>query len=311
MAKWILRFKKVILISATCLVAQSCLPKPETRVTTHAKVSARSDGSIINWSLTSSDITKPQGLFLIAHGSGCSPALRSSNVQQLIDKTSSLAILTIEKYGVKPSDAPNNPMEDCSDTYFENHTVSQRINDALTVLKDVKNDGLWNGELVLFGGSEGGAVVSILSHMVPETDAVVVFSTGTGIRLSDMILSIMPPSAVAEAKEEFSRIRDNPDSNTLWSGNTYKWWADIMDRTLSNDLLKGSAPVLLVHGTLDRGTPVNAARATQDAFKQANDDRLTYWELENRGHQMKDSSGVSHMSEVLDDVILWVSEQIE
>lgn len=311
MDKWVSKFKKVVLIVATCLIAQSCSIESDLEITTYAKESSRLDGSIIYWSLTSSSITEPQGLFLIAQGSGCSPALNSANVQQLIDKTSSLGILTIDKYGVSPSDAPNNPMVDCSETYFENHTVSQRVNDAITVLRDLQNDGLWNGELALFGGSEGGAVVSVLSHMVPETDAVVVFSTGTGIPLSDMILSIMPPTAVAEAKQEFTRIRNNPNSNTLWNGNTYKWWADIMDRTLSDDLLKGGAPVLLIHGTLDKGTPVNAARATQDAFEQANNDRLTYWELEDRGHQMKDSTGISYMSEVLDDVTLWLSEQLK
>ena len=51
--------------------------------------------------------------------------------------------------------------------------------DQLTILST-----FWD---VLFGGSEGGDVVSILSHRILETDAVIVFSTGTGVPLSHMI----------------------------------------------------------------------------------------------------------------------------
>lgn len=304
-----LKYGTLVLMAIMAL--QSCALKDQAVPSVHSGESGRLDGSTIYWSLTPPRTKHSKGILLIAQGSGCAPALTSSNVQQLIAKTTNLSVLTVEKYGVKPDDTPNNPMVDCSDVFFDHHTVSQRVADVIAVLEQLKNDDVWNGELALFGGSEGGAVVSILSHKVKETDAVVVFSTGTGIPLSEMILQIIPPPAVAETREQFIRIRENPQSIKKWSGNTFKWWADIMDTRLSDELLKSKAPVLIVHGAHDKTAPINSARATQMAFTQANDGRLTYWELNDRGHQMKDSEGISHMSSVLDDVSDWITKQIK
>ena len=300
-----------ILILAISMTLLSCAPKEQISPNVRSGESLRHDGSTIYWSLSSSNTDHPKGILLIAQGSGCASALTSSNVQQLMSKTTDLSVLIIEKYGVKPDDAPNNPMEDCSDTFFEHHTVSQRVDDAVSVLDQLSDDGDWNGKLALFGGSEGGAVVSILSHKVEETDAVIVFSTGTGTPLSEMILQIIPPTAVPETREQFTHIRANPQSTEKWGGNTFKWWADIMDTQLSDELLISKAPVLIVHGVLDKNAPVSSARATKSAFLKANDTRLTYWELDDRGHQMKDAQGISHMSSVLDDVSNWIGEQIK
>jgi len=301
--------KLITLGVITCVLCLSCSSQKQSTENAVAHETMRENGSVIHWSLTSA-ITKPaQGVLLIAQGSGCSPALSSPNVQLLIEKTPSLNVLTIEKYGVRPSDSAKRSPDKCPEAYSRNHTISQRVDDAVIVLKELRGSGALTGKLVLFGGSEGGAVVSILSRKIPEVDAVVVFSTGTGIPLSKMIL---PPES-AEFKDEFEKefalIRANPNSHKMWSGNSYKWWADAMDRRLSDDLLASKAPILLVRGTLDKTTPISADHATKAAFEEVNDTRLTYWELEDRGHQMRDSNGVSHMTDVLDNVSNWISEQ--
>ncbi len=304
-----------ILAISALMVLQSCAVKDDTIPSAYVSSvnlgeSIRDDGSRIYWSLTSPSTGASKGILYVAQGSGCAPASTSTNVQMLLAKTTKLSVLTVEKYGVNPDDNPSNPMQECSDMFFAHHTISQRVADVTTVLGQLSKAGNWNGDLALFGGSEGGAVVSILSHEIKETDAVVVFSTGTGTPLSEMILQIILPSAVKETGEQFIHMRANPQSLEKWSGNTFKWWVDIMDTRLSDALLMSNSPILIVHGVLDTNAPVSSARATKAAFVDAGDGRLTYWELDDRGHQMKDSEGTSHMSSALDDVSDWITEQI-
>ncbi len=311
LSRWISELKLITLCMMTCVLGLSCSSQKPWNENSTAHETMRTDGSIIHWTLTSA-VTRPaQGVLLIAQGSGCSPALSSPNVQLLIEKVPNLHVLTIEKYGVRPNDPANRSRDKCPDAYSRNHTISQRVDDAMIVLKKLRSEGGLTDKLGLFGGSEGGAVVSILSRKIPEADAVVVFSTGTGIPLSKMILPPEYAEFKDEFEKEFSLIRANPNSHKIWSGNSYKWWADVMDRKLSDDLLASKAPILIVRGILDKTTPISADHATKAAFDAANDTRLTYWELEDRGHHMKDSEGVSHMSDVLEDVSDWISEQIE
>lgn len=273
--------------------------------------SDRADGSVIFWSLDNGMAGRPQGLVLIAQGSGCDSPLANDNVQLLGSMIDELMILTIEKYGVKPGDAPADPIDGCSAEYFANNTISQRVDDALQVLAELRTRQIWNGDLVLFGGSAGGVVVSMLSTRVPETDAVVVFSAGAGQTLAESIPQVVPPSVAVILEQQFERIRLNPDSIEVLSGNSFRWWSDILDRRPVDDLLASTAPVLVVQGTLDQSSPVASARVTRDAFEAAGDARLTYWELEGLDHQMVDPSGTSHMPEVLGDVVQWISSQLD
>ncbi|MEM9738667.1 MAG: hypothetical protein AAF829_02280 [Pseudomonadota bacterium] len=273
-------------------------------------ISKRSDGSIIEWRLENARPEASNKILLIAQGSGCAPARSSANVDLLANIATGFATLTIEKYGVSVDDAPANSSEDCTETYFMNHTVSQRVADARTVLADLAEDGLWNGALYLFGGSEGGAVVSILSQAETETDAVAVFSTGTGLTMAEFFPMVVPPPVAARMQDIFDAVRANPDAEGIAGGNSYRWWADILDRRLSDDLLQSTAPILLVHGVNDRSAPVASARSTRDAFATAaQSSRLTYWELEDRDHAMIDQNGQSHMADVLRDVVEWLEQR--
>jgi len=272
--------------------------------------SVRTDGSTIHWSLDNSLVGQAQDLVLIAQGSGCDSPLANENVQLLGSIFDELMVLTIEKYGVKPGDAPVDPIEDCSAEYYANNTISQRVDDAVQVLEELQSRQIWNGDLALFGGSSGGAVVSILSARLPDTDAVVVFSAGAGQTLAESITQIVPQGVAAMLEQQFDRVGSDPDSIEILSGNSFRWWADIMDRRVSDDLLVSSAPILVVQGTLDRSSPVASARATRDAFEAAGDTRLTYWELEGLDHHMVDTSGASHMPETLNAVVQWISDQL-
>jgi len=273
--------------------------------------SVRADGSTINWHLDNVPGDRPAGLVLVAQGSGCASTITNPNIELLASTFADLLVLTIEKYGVEPGNAPADPIEDCSAAYYANNTISQRVDDAEQVLAELHAEGIWNGDLALFGGSSGGPVVAMLGARLPETDAIVVFSAGAGLTLAETIPEVVPPPVAATIQEQFDRIRQEPDSLEVMSGNSFRWWADIMDHRPVDDLLAASAPVLLVHGTLDESSPVASARATRDAFAAAGDDRLTYWELQGLDHQMVDTSGTSQMGRVLDSVADWMSGQLQ
>ncbi len=276
-----------------------------------ADMTARADGSWIHWTLSNAAPDRPNRVVLIAQGSGCSPARSSPSVAMLAEILSDYAVLTVEKFGVTPADGPTERLEDCSDAYLENHTVSQRVADVAAVLQDLKERRLFDGDLVLFGGSEGGAVVSVLAHEAAEADAVVVLSTGTGLTMAEFLPLVAPPPAMEQMRAAFDGIRSDPDATGVLGGVSYDWWRDVLDRRFSDDLLKAAIPVLLIHGARDKSAPVEAARATRDAFVAAGQEhRLTYWEFENRDHAMVDPQGRPHMGEVLTQVRGWIGQQM-
>lgn len=300
---------RTIALSTVILVCGGCQDATETQSININGSTERADTSQIAWTIENLQESKSNKILLIAQGSGCAPARTSPNITLMAKAASNYATLTVEKYGVKITDAPKNPYADCSAALFENHTITQRVSDVQAVLSDIKSQGILNDELVLFGGSEGGAVVSILSHEVAEADAVVVFSTGTGMTMAEFFPMVVPPTLAAEMQTVFDTLRANPVAEGMAAGNSYKWWADILDRRLSDDLLKSKIPILLVHGENDQSGPVESARATRDAFAAADEaDRLTYWELQNRDHQMIDSVGESHMQETLTDIVGWIED---
>ncbi len=273
----------------------------------------RPDGSDIAWTLSNALRDHANPVVLVAHGSGCAPARSSASVDLMtaLFEESGYAVLTVEKYGVSRQDTPDDAIDGCSPRHVQTHTVSRRVADVEIVLDTLRAQRLFDDDLILFGGSEGGAVVSVLSRRVQDADAVVVLSTGTGLTLAEFFPMVVPPSVAARMQAKFEEIRRDRRAKGILGGVSYQWWRDSLDRRLSDDLLASDSPVLLVHGENDRSAPVETARATRDAFWAAGDaGRLTYWELPDRDHAMVDPHGVSHMRNVLERVRRWMSDRM-
>jgi len=269
------------------------------------QTSERADDSPIHWSIEHPESGGKRGLLLIAQGSGCLPAIQNPVVARAGSVAPGFSTLLVEKYGVSHGDRPENPMNDCSEEFFAHHTVSQRADDVALVIGDLKKSDWWNGKLVLFGGSEGGAVVARLAPRL-QPDAVVVFSSGLGESLATSLPRVIPPEAAKMADAEFAEARNNPHSTERWGGNSYRWWADIVDDVLVNHLLKTEVPVLLVQGARDQFAPVESGRATRDAYRAASRCELTYWELPDYDHFMTDSDGNNHREEVFSRISAWI-----
>lgn len=268
----------------------------------------RADGSRIDWFLDRRGAAGPQGLLVLAQGSGCASVTTNRNLEAAKGLLPEFAVVTVEKYGVSPGDAPASP-DDCSPAFFAHHTVSQRVSDYAAVVRHLRSQPWWNGQLVLFGGSEGGAVVQILAGEI-DPSAAVVFSAATGIPFRDSFVQVIPPPMAAEASAQLARARADPLSAQVWGGNSYRWWADIADRPLWEDALKSKGPLLVIQGARDGSNPVGSARALRDRFTAAGRCNLTYREYADYDHGMVDEAGVPHLPEVLAAASGWIRARL-
>ncbi len=262
----------------------------------------RPDGSGIEFRLAG-PATRGRGpMLLMLQGSGCESVDRNPRLPWMAARLAPRhAVVTIEKYGV----ARGADGEGCSAEYWRRNTLQQRVADALQVIAAVRHQGWWNGELVLFGGSEGGAVAAMLAPLVPETRAVVIWSSGIGLPIGDMIRSALPPAMAEEAVRVFAEARANPTGERQWAGASYRWWADSVDLVPARGLLDMAAPVLIIHGTRDASAPVASARAARDLLAGGRTP-VVYREYEGYDHFMIDASGVDRRAEVLAAAADWL-----
>jgi len=261
-------------------------------------------GPDIDWYLDRQVPSARQGILVIAQGSGCGSVVNNRNVEGAKSLLPGFAVVTVEKYGVAPGAVQKGP-QDCSPLFWANHTVSQREQDYRAVIDRVRTEPWWNGQLVLFGGSEGGAVVHILAANV-DANAAVILSSATGIPFRDAFVQVVPPEMAREAPSQLDKARRNPLSADTWGGNSYRWWADIADRPLWEDALKAKGALLVVQGARDRSNPLSSARAFRDAFAARHRSNLTYWEYADYDHTMVDSTGTSHLPEVFSRISNWL-----
>lgn len=276
---------------------------------TEPDVLRRADGSEIHWSLEMPASGVAAGVLLVAQGSGCAPAAASSMVREAWAIAPGMALLTIEKVGVDPGDEPTDPIGGCSAAYAEGHTVSQRVADARTVLDHLAASGTRLTPLVLFGGSEGGAMVARLAPQV-DADAVIVYSAGIGEPLAAAMKRVVPPFIASELDAVIEKARANPDLPGEWGGNSFRWWADIAEARLVDELMESDAPVLLIQGDRDQSAPVEAARAADAAYADAGRCELTYHEYPGYDHFMADEAGIPHRDRVFGRARAWLSEAL-
>ncbi len=275
-----------------------------------AETLARTDGSEIIYHLKGSDGEAKRGLLLMLQGSGCEPVIERDWLRsEPAVLAPGRAVLTIEKYGVKDGPLSPGAIEGCSPEYWRKNTLSQRVMDAMQVVAQLRRDRWWNGELIIYGGSEGGAVAAMLAPLVPEAKVVVIVSSGIGVRVADLIRAAVPPPVGAQVPAIVAEAKANPSGNRQFGGASYSWWADAADVIPARALLQSNLPVLLVQGTRDSSAPVATARATQDMFIAAGKRNLTYREYEGYDHFMKDEAGLDHHGAVLRMIAHWIGSK--
>lgn len=270
----------------------------------------RADGTEIAYYLDRSSRQGDSAVLLLLQGSGCEPVAGDPTFKS----TATLlvpdhAVLTIEKYGVVPGAPAADAVDGCSPDYWRGNTLSQRVLDAAQVIARLRAQPWWNRELVLFGGSEGGAVAAMLAPLVPETKAVVIRSSGIGVPVGELIRAAVPPHVATEVSRVLAEAKANPTGTKRFGGASFRWWADAADVTPAKMLLQTEVPVLLIQGSRDQFAPVATARATRDLLAAAGKANLTYREYEGYDHFMRDAVGADHRERVLKEAAVWLKKQ--
>jgi len=243
------------------------------------------------------DISKTVPLLVVIDGSSC----RGPGTNGLIDllkpdANSPLpyARLIVEKIGVELEDDG----ETCSDLFSQNYTIQNRVLNHLRVLQHLRGEQKWwNGELLIWGWSDGGDIAAQLTAYYPNTQRAVLGAMGGGITMAEHFRdqdfcpadrfqsSEQKESCIAKLQARFDDIRTNPSSAKTWLGddNTYRVWESRLFSRLSHLLVDNQVPILIVHGKEDKGQ-IKGARALKKDLEAGGNTVYTYWEIENMGH---------------------------
>jgi alpha-beta hydrolase superfamily lysophospholipase len=268
----------------------------------------RPDGSQISFYVDRAK--KRQGAVLLLQGSGCEPVAGDKRVLAIAPLVApGSAVVTIEKYGVTAGPSAGDLIEGCTADYWRGNTLSQRVADAVHVVARLRQEQWWNGDFAIVGGSEGGAVAAMAAPLIKETRGTVIFSSGIGVPVGELILGAVPPPVAAAAPAVFAEAKANPSGTKLWGGASYRWWADAVDLVPARMLLQTKAPILLIHGSRDQFALVRTARATRDLLARHGRRNFTYREYDGYDHFMRDAAGTDHRAAVLRDAGAWLLRQ--
>jgi len=236
-------------------------------------------------------------LMLVIDGSTCR-GLGTNGMLSLLKPDNSsphpYARLIVEKVGVELNDDGEN----CSDLFLQNYSIEDRVIQHLRALQHLrKNLSWWNGELLIWGWSDGGDIAAQLTAYYPDTKRAVLGAMGGGITMGESFRDVdFCPRENFETGEErticinklekhYDHIRRNPRWDETWLGedNTLKVWETRLFSRLSHLLKDNNTPTLIVHGDQDKGQ-INGARELREVLEAAENTAFTYWEIEGMGH---------------------------
>lgn len=281
-------------VFALSSAASASTPNVEQTIAT-----TRIDGSPLQLFVTLPEATATKlPLVLIIDGSGCVSSRREDFRENSLAVGGrvgrAVATLAVEKPGVEAGAGWGTK---CSETFLRYYSIDQRVLDHLRAIQHLrKHASWWNGEMYLFGWSDGGLIGAQVAAYTPEVKRAVLGGTGGGIPMTQQFERYSmcapdrakdPEACVANLRKQFQEIRDNPAPLKTWSGedNSYRTWATRLDAVEYNLIKDLNIPVLIAHGALDRdGTPVESARELMRLLEADGRTHAEYWEIPSMGH---------------------------
>jgi pimeloyl-ACP methyl ester carboxylesterase len=199
---------------------------------------------------------------------------------------------------------------------LEGSTRQQRVADHRAVIDWFLREKPAGLPVVLVGTSEGGDVAAAVAAAESRVTHVVLIGCGGGWSQAQEFLhelerhgSVLGLKSREALDDRFRAIRQNPDSLELWAGHPYRRWSSFLWSPPVDDLVRVSAPILLVHGDADRSVPVESARAMVDAFWARGKRNLTYREYRDVDHRLIDvTTKRSAFPRVEVDLLAWSAE---
>ncbi|WP_440959502.1 alpha/beta hydrolase family protein [Oceanicaulis sp. LC35] len=238
-------------------------------------------------------------LLLLVDGSSCVGQLRPNmryDYRPGPERPARYARLMVEKPGVAPEASYGS---ECTEGFLRHYTIDNRVLDHLRVLQHLRATAdWWNGELLVWGWSDGGDIASQLVAYYPQVTRAVLGAMGGGYTMAEHFEDFWAcpeervsgeerEACIADLRAQFERMEDNPTWRETWSGHDNSWavWPTRLNSRLVHLLEDNTMPILIVHGEKDRnGTPVESARALVDALDASGNTAFEYWEIPCMGH---------------------------
>lgn len=284
----------------------------------------RSDGSEVVYYLRDVERLSPDKsvpLLLLVQGSDCS-ALGDPDAKSVYDGIApELPMLLVEKYGLSPDVPGETEDTSCPSEYMINNSMSQRVLDLLLVLESLrKNLPLWDGSLVIVGGSLGATVAGQLATAYPGVRAMIIFSFGSRFFEDDLMPSIESEFAGLDADEReqqignvkrlFDEIRNEPTRAKFAGGHSYASWNEMLRTDQLAVLRQVDVPVLAIQGDADTNASPSGARQLIADLVAAGKNNFTYQEVADVDHGFVDSQGRSQFKSVIDDMRVWLTRTL-
>ncbi len=262
-------------------------------------------------------------LLVYIDGSLCIPSTYNQSVawlQTRLQEESPFALAVIEKPG--PTNPPLNKEGDieigpefkCSEEFRRYYTIEQRVLDHLRVLQHLNRKAAWwNGELLVWGFSDGGRIGAQLAAYYPNTRSVALVGFGGGSTMADsmeaMVCAVPEKHAECRAatRAQMDEIRKAPVPTRDWMGesNTYAAWASRLDAVEANLLRDLNAPLLVVHGERDLSVPVASARRLAERMKGSGV-VFRYREVPAMGHSLWGTPTAKETEALHQDILAWL-----
>ncbi len=262
-------------------------------------------------------------LLVYIDGSLCIPSTYNQSVAWLqgrLQGKSPFALAVIEKPG--PTDPPLNKDGDieigsdfrCSEEFRRYYTIERRVLDHLRVLQHLdRNAPWWNGELLVWGFSDGGRIGAQLAAYYPKTRSVALVGFGGGTTMADSMEAMMCAASEKRAecqattRAQMDEIRKTPVPTRDWMGesNTYAAWASRLDAVEANVLRDLDAPLLVVHGERDGSVPVASARRLAELM-QGSGVAFRYLEVAAMRHSLWGTATEQESEALHEEVLAWL-----
>lgn len=223
-----------------------------------------------------------------------------------------MGLLSLEKRGVTAQAIDQ-------EEYNRFNCMENRIADHLLGIQNLREGFIpgWTGQLIIMGGSEGGMIGGTLAARIPETTALLLFSTGGGwkrrIEMRWALQRHLEKEGVSQKdikrylawiEHKFDEMLFDPSPKKQFLGYTYKWWASHLKfNRLPEDLLSLQCPIYYVHGTEDELIPIESADYLAEQFKLRGKTNLLYRRLDGDMHSLSKAS-----ESVFTEALQWISQ---
>jgi len=265
----------------------------------------RIDGSHLTVDVVKPSVATKMPIILAIGGSICMPTNASEQIAKLSPATSgaipyALVIVETPDPTIPPRSEDGSinigPDFRCSDEFKKRYSIDERVMDHLRAIQYLRRRApWWNGQLLVWGFSDGGRIGARVAAFSPETTRVVLGGFGGGVPMAQefedfhMCNSVRTgdqADCIAKVRAQFDEMRANPTSAQTWNGdsNTYKAWVSRIDSVEANVLHDLSAPLLLIHGAEDHSVPVSSARALAKLLSTADGPSFQYLEIPGMSH---------------------------